>query len=94
MKPLPSHQTKEERTYGKRKWDSLSDAERQLRIKYVEHFGDDGPPRIMYDFVQTFLNSINVPTVGLKNCRKAEECLSRLDEFLFFVATIKNLSAS
>lgn len=48
----------------------------------------------MYDFVQTFLNSINVPTVGLKNCRKAEECLSRLDEFLFFVATIKNLSAS
>lgn len=57
---LPSHDTS--RGAAKKKWNSLPEVQRTFRLKYLEAFGDDGPPVVMYNHAQAFLSRVGIDT--------------------------------
>ena len=79
---LPSYDTS--RGAAKKKWDSLPEVQRTFRLKYLETFGDDGPPVVMYNHVQAFLSTVDVNTNGMDRNGRAQECLDRWEQFVAF----------
>lgn len=79
---LPSYDTS--RVDAKKKWDSLPEVQRTFRRKYLEAFGDDGPPVVMYHHAQAFLSTVNVDTNGMNNSLRAQACLDRWEHFVVF----------